>query len=65
MTIEKLRSYVPVSDEDIVDYQLGTVEEQLEAARRLTERDERIRAAWYALPIYVRAWRRLRWSLRR
>jgi hypothetical protein len=64
MTVQKIASWVPVTDEAIVDYQLGTPEEQAAAAARLealaAERDAR----WRALPLRTRLYRRLRWSLR-
>lgn len=47
----------PVTAEDIVDFGIGTEAQQAEAAEWLRIEAELRRAAWLALPFYVRVWR--------
>jgi hypothetical protein len=60
MSIEKIATWIPVTDEAIVDYGIGTSEQQAAAAARIEEwrRDSQVR--WQALPLRVRIARRLR-----
>lgn len=59
----KLSALILVSEEDLIDAGLGTPE----MIARDRARSRALRAAWYALPIWVRAWRtaQRRWADRR
>ena len=59
LELRKIAAWLPASDESIVDFSLGTTEEQRAAADRLEARRLEARAAWYALPLRVRVWRQL------
>ena len=55
-----MAAWVPITDEAIVDFGLGTPEQQQAAAARLHARELETRARWAALPMRVRLTRRLR-----
>jgi len=59
----KLEAYVLVSDEDAVDYGLGTPEDQAAAAARLDVQRLWAEAAWAALPLRTRLAARARIAL--
>lgn len=56
----KTSYYVPVTDEAIVDYGLGTPAEIASAARRIGLRQARSRAVWRGLPLRVKLARMIR-----
>jgi hypothetical protein len=64
ITIRKQYMYLPVLDEDIVDFGIGTPAEQEAAAARIEARRAASRASWLARPLWQRAWIRLRYSSR-
>lgn len=53
--------YIPLSDEAIVDFGIGTPAEQDAAAARIEARLAASRASWLARPLWQRAWIRLRY----
>lgn len=48
-----------VLDEDVVDYGLGTPEDQAAAAARIATLLAEVERTWKALPLWYRAWVRL------
>jgi hypothetical protein len=67
MTVEKLSAWIPVSDEMVVDYGIGTTEQQAESQNRIQARWDELERQWRALPWYVRLERTVRfrvWDLR-
>jgi len=58
--VHKMTWAVPVSDEAVVDYRLGTIDDQVAAARLEERRRERERR-WRALPRHKRWIRTVRW----
>lgn len=56
--VQKASAYISLPDEAIVDYGLGTPEDQLAASTRILLRLEAQRAAWDALPLRTRLYRR-------
>lgn len=59
----KMSTWVAICDEDIVDYALGSLKDQTDAAARLEAAAAARRARWLALPLTVRIWRRLKYPL--
>lgn len=55
--VEQIAAWVPVTDESIVDFGIGTPEEIEAAARRIEVRERAAERRWRALPWRVRAWR--------
>ena len=64
--VRKNAAYVPVSDEAIVDYELGTAQDQRYAQGRIVYRELRAKARWRALPWWTRLHRTIliRWHTR-
>jgi hypothetical protein len=60
VTVTKLSAWIPVTDEAIVDYGIGTPGQQAAAARRLGLHQARARARWLGLPLRVKLWRMLK-----
>lgn len=60
MTVRKISMWVPVSDEDIVDFGIGTESDQAAAAARIDREREKLDRYWRALPVHVRIARTLR-----
>ena len=60
MSIEYIATVIPVTDEDIVDYAIGTPELQRAAADRLDVGRAELRAYWQALPWWTRLARTVR-----
>lgn len=58
--VQKYGWYQNVSDEAIVDYQIGTSEQQAAAAERLAKAAVESEARWRALPLRTRMYRRTR-----
>jgi hypothetical protein len=64
--VKKITTWMHVTDEMIVDFRIGTEEQQAAAAARLEAARARRAAAWRALPARVRIARTLRarrWDL--
>lgn len=57
--VQKSSAWVPVSDEDIIDFGLGTREQQAAAAARLDREEARQARYWSSLPFHVRLLRTL------
>lgn len=56
--VSKVATWIPITDEMVVDFGFGTKAEQRAAAERIDQRNREIRAAWFALPWWTRAaWR--------
>lgn len=59
-SVQKLEAWRPVLDEDVVDFGIGTLEEQAAAATRIIARAAESEARWLALPRSKRIVRVLR-----
>lgn len=66
VTVEKISAWIPVSDEMVVDYGIGTPEQIAESSARLEMHRQEDERRWRALPWYVRfarSFRFWRWSV--
>ena len=61
--LRKIATWLPVTDEMIVDAGIGSAEDQAAAAARIRARQVADRIRWRALPLRVRLWRSHRWRL--
>lgn len=58
--VRKIATAIIVTDEMIVDFQIGDTAVQRAAAERIIVRREEARRRWLALPWWTRAYRRIR-----
>jgi hypothetical protein len=65
MTIQKLSAWVPVADEDVLDYLIGSDAEQAAAGERIAARQAESLARWKALPWYEKMRRNAMYGRRR
>lgn len=59
--VRRIPTWIPISDESIVDLGIGSVADQAAAAARIEVRRRAVEARWRALPWRVRAGRIARW----
>lgn len=55
--VEKISAWIPVTDEDIVDFHIGTEEQQAAAQARIDRDRRKMDRWWRRIPWYIRAYR--------